>query len=480
MSHLTNKSATLKGRNIGLTLSHYEFDIALLDELGDVDPQIALKGALEGETYKDVLQQLDVLRFMNWQKTNVTPEFYHPPMTLDELLEWEQRDWWREFQNEEIGLYPFQEKRGVPLPICVRVAAFHGSYPWICIPHASSDREFTRIMRYTVDKTLAELKKYKASALLPIFEFSNEVWNSGRFEQQREIANVALNRPITARFSRSEGTRAFKTALEVQVKRTNEIADYVGDRGFTVLAAQAGNNFVAKKLLAKHLSPNVDALAIAPYFGTPVDAGWRDPDLPHGFHPFFDPNTGKLNANPAWGYHGTVPHMTRNLRAFIDRKLVTTIRQHREMIDAVNKTRTRPLRLWTYEGGLDLHYSKHAYGRFFEPQVKEIFTKFNRSEAAGELTDYAVRQFFAEGGDLWVGYSSATVYEQRNPVNGKLRHDYFGHIDLQDEDGQETYSSYFATPRLRSLLDAKQTRRRRFRTLEIQPISQDEPEPVMA
>lgn len=447
-------SGKLRGKNIGMTMSHYEFDVALLDGNGDVDPNIQMAGALNGQSFDDVLRQFDVLRFMNWQKTNVTPEFYHPPLTLAELKKWNERsNWQREFQNEEIGRYAFKKTRGVPASICTRVAAFHGSYPWICIPHGNSDAESTRMMHYIVDTTLAELERYNASGLTPIFEFSNEVWNSGRFRQQHEIANIALGRDINAKFGKDEGRLCFQTALDVQVKRTNELAEYVGDRGFVVLATQAGNMWVGERLLDNELSSYIDAVALAPYFGFAVDAAWNDPDLPYGFHPFKDIKSGNINVDLNWSYGKLEWHIAENLRAFIDKKLVAGFRKHLALIEQKNQGRTNPMRLWTYEGGLDLHYVASLYPHMNADKIKATFTQFNRSEAAGKLMAHLKQQFFAEGGELFVGYSSATAYEKKNAWDGSVRNDYFGHVDLQFDPAMQDYSTYYATPRLDAMLN---------------------------
>ncbi len=506
----TINNTRLKKQSIGMTFSHYEFDLDLLNDQGKINP-IPVKYA---EPMCDILTKFNVLRFMNWQKTNVNPiwkvglkpEFHVPPINLDKFLEWEDNDDWRHPPAPKSSLEgKWSESTGVPLRICLRVAKETNSHPWICIPHGRSQEEFEELMHEIVDTTLRALV---GTGLTPIFEYSNEVWNGGRFEQQIEIANHRLGRWTTFRHKLPDDVlykithnkplnewelaekrkndhakgESRAAALAHQIHCTNLIKAHVGKRGLVVIGAQCNDPTVAEALLFNPevaLSPDVDALAIAPYYGPmrQVVSSWSLAEiLPRGFHPLIDLE------NESWimpDSADAVQRLYHNIRNYIlgtkDRQgrsiggeIRSAFEAHRKLVDRLNDSvqRKHPLHLFAYEGGLDLHYQPPFFkqrndgllklsNEFAQTMTQEkvfaLYHKFHHSWEAGQLVKDTLNLWHADQvrGDLFVGYSSATQYKKFGNVNSG---DFFGYIDLVDVPGSGNNDQYVATHKLGMLL----------------------------
>lgn len=154
--------------------------------------------------------------------------------------------------------------RGVPLEVMARLANQLHAHPWFCIPHEADDeyvRSFATQVRDLVD---ADLTVW--------IEYSNEVWNS-IFEQHRHAVRRGEELGL------GEG---FVAALRFYARRSREVHRIVREvlgpeRLFRVVAAQADNPWVAEQILGhEDLGREVDALAIAPYFGMNVGPDQRD------------------------------------------------------------------------------------------------------------------------------------------------------------------------------------------------------------
>ena len=61
----------MKTPAIGLNMSHFEFDHDILTDNEQYTPA-TVKGVGKWQSLPDTMAQFDVLRFMNWQKTNAT------------------------------------------------------------------------------------------------------------------------------------------------------------------------------------------------------------------------------------------------------------------------------------------------------------------------------------------------------------------------------------------------------------------------
>ena len=525
---------------VGMTMSHYEFDMHQLERDGTI-ADFQLKGAID-QSYRDMLGRFDVLRFMNWQKINVVtwkkPEFdetFHsfakPPGNVAMFRERESRAdlmvsdpaHWRKLfapRHAPIGFggdhlsdeasaemdeqkgrtdghssdSPWYYSDGVPLSICLKVALQTTTNPWICIPHGDSLSDFTELMEEITRITFEALE---GSGLKPIFEFSNEIWNT-KFEQHDDCKARTLDPENREEFA---GVRDDYRAHAWQIERTNQIKAHVGDRAYVVLGAWANKPDRAQALLndpegvmgGHRLSDEVDALAIAPYFGNPRDgrhlqsAEFDHVDLEHGYHPLIMLGTGQqIDVNGDLDTALDLLH--QNMIDYIKRETLPNFIKHREAVDKYNTQRPSDkarLRLWTYEGGLDVglmpkidlevdneaklpifsrdrnrwktaEWLNRINGRtgdeIKDPILREpliaLYNAYHRSEKAGELVAEVLKGWrsAAVGGELFCAYSSSTKYGgewNKNP-------DYFGYIDLVEK-------HYRATHKLSRLLDSKQS-----------------------
>ncbi len=491
------KGASILGKQgIGMTLSHYEFDLDLLDDAGQIN-EIPVENA---GTMPQILSGFNVLRFMNWQKTNVAPiwkdgnlpEFHWPPEDVKQLKAWNARtDWRQPVTPKAILASKWGENPGIPLQICLNVALQANAHPWICIPHGKSKTDFEELVAYITIETESMLN---GSGLTPIYEFSNEVWNSGRFRQQQEVANVALGRDVHYRSGDGQDEAARKErqlnrskAFERQIECTNYIKSVVKDAGIVIISAQCNNPEVARALCdnsAIKLSSAVDALAIAPYYGPVrnIEKGWKEISdiLPRGFHPLIDLRSTKtinpwvINANSLQELYQNLLTYVRGGKDIHGDEVGGEIRRnftaHRNIIDRYNQKAGRqdnPLQLVAYEGGLNLNY----VARDFEQQSRSLLTinpefsaamkregvlkfyrAFHHSWQAGQLVKDVLDLWGSDevDGDLFVGYSSATRYQL---TSGDLKGDFFGHIDLIDRPGQNNDDRYRATYKLKALLE---------------------------
>lgn len=111
-------------------------------------------GALFNPDWISVVQDLRMVRFMDWMKTNGSPQaqWQDRPQVADFTWGW----------------------RGVPVEVMVQLANEIGADPWFCMPHLSDGDYMRRFATYVRDTLDPGLKAYT--------EFSNEMWNWG-FEQ---------------------------------------------------------------------------------------------------------------------------------------------------------------------------------------------------------------------------------------------------------------------------------------------------------
>lgn len=429
---------------LGINMTHFEWDFDVMNDEGVPQPALI----------KQFANDFSVVRFLNWQKINMN-WMQPPPTSVAEFWGRETREDWRD-PPLHAGVSPpsidWARFRGVPLKFCLKFARELGVRPWVLIPHGGSVQAYSELMQTIVDLTLDGT----VQGLKPIFEFSNEIWNSG-FGQQREVAKLWLGRDP------ANGSEQFRSALSYQQARTNELADYVGDRAEVVISAQANNPFVAQTLLAG-LSENVDGLAIAPYFGQPRDQKYTRPDvLPNGFHPLISLKTGErfqLNAPK----HVLYDQLMENVLGYINAETYWSFREHRKLLDSANSTRQNKLYFACYECGPDFFLisdNNPAYeGVAPLNWAREFYNDFNRTPQAAFLVKRVRDLFFSDeiGGHLLNGYSSGTVYKERGRKTGVLNYDTFGFLELYDEFPRK-YRKLWKYDALTGNLDAKKLRK---------------------
>jgi hypothetical protein len=184
------------------------------------------------------IRPFGMIRFMDWMKTNDST-----------IRRWEDRP---RLDDATWSV------KGVPVEILIRLTNQLRVQPWFCIPHEADDAYV---------RALAEALRDGVDPSLPIWvEYSNEIWN-GIFGQHQ--------------YARRRGeelglAQSFQAALRYQSRRSVEIfrifEEVLGrERIVRVMAAQASNVWVAGELLRfENAVEHVDAIAIAPYFGSIV------------------------------------------------------------------------------------------------------------------------------------------------------------------------------------------------------------------
>lgn len=203
------------------------------------------------------VQDMRVLRFMDWMGTNVSKQVS-----------------WSDRPQVEDAFYSHY-LRGVPVEVMVDLANEVGADPWFNMPHMADDDYMRRFATYVRDNLKPDLKAY--------VEYSNEVWN-WQFPQATwamEQANARWNMEGGDGWVQFAGMRAAQMA--------GIWADVFGDQAdarlVRVIATQTGwlgledgllgaPNWVAEDPAQLPPAAYFDAYAITGYFGVE-----GDPDL---------------------------------------------------------------------------------------------------------------------------------------------------------------------------------------------------------
>lgn len=334
----------------------------------------------------------DVLRFMNWMRTNRVRGDDSP------RPRWPVREW------DGYPAVDHAQWRPVPVDVMIDLANTTGAAPWFNIPHQASDA-FVR--------TFAERVKERLAPELSVYvEYSNEAWND-LFLQSQEINGLgcrALSRDPEGECDHDQdGTlceytewnatqeRCVEYGQRYFARRTAQIGaiwdEVFGDdpRVITVLATQIGSLEHRGAPMLNHEVPglgpvyeHVDAVAVAPYFGggeppDSVDEIFARAELPGGDETYAvllgeEPDGGPLH----W--------IVRDMHALRDREPWSH------------------LPLIAYEGGQ--HFL--ALG---DESRSEMLATANRDPRMGELYDEYLRRWAAltEGG-LFVHYRSPSAW----------------------------------------------------------------------
>ncbi|MEP2530302.1 calcium-binding protein [Shimia sp.] len=119
-------------------------------------------GAVFNPDWLNIVQDLRLVRFMDWQRTNgSTQEVWDDrPLLSDFTWSW----------------------RGVPVEIMVQLANEIGADPWFCMPHMGDDEYSTNFATYVRDHLDPGLKAH--------VEYSNELWNWGFRQAQWALAQA--------------------------------------------------------------------------------------------------------------------------------------------------------------------------------------------------------------------------------------------------------------------------------------------------
>lgn len=167
-------------------------------------------------------------------------------------------------------------ERGVPIEIAVQLCNAVSADCWLNVPHAANDDYITHMARLVHDLLGPHQKLY--------IEFSNEVWNSGYAQYGYAAAHGRALWPGSrvSDFDYNRNWFGMRTAQMCDTWKTIWRSD--ASRLVCVLGAQAANPYTATQALdcplwrgaerAPCASHNINAVAIAPYFGGSVPAAW--------------------------------------------------------------------------------------------------------------------------------------------------------------------------------------------------------------
>jgi len=322
------------------------------------------------------LTSFKVLRFMDMQDTNHS---YH--------VNWQDMT---SLSNATWAPVRGDKKGGAPIEVMVDMANRVNADVWFCMPHQATDDYVREFSDYVRDNLKPGSKAY--------VEYSNEVWNSIFPQSSYALEQgVALNldpSPHTAKlkYFGKRSLEIFKI-WEDSFKGTNRLV--------RVMSAQAANAWASKTVLevADDIAKEVDALAIAPYFGgdpTPFRQATNVSDI---FAKLRDPNYDQ---------------------SF--QKVMEKVRQHAEVADKSG------VDLISYEGGQHLvdwttskdddHPNLLFYAANSDPQMGALYKEYFQAwkEAGGKLFIHF------SSPSRWAKYGSWGIKQHLNE-NDSPKHD---------------------------------------------------------
>lgn len=323
--------------------------------------------------FLDRLQNFRVLRFMDWMRTNGSPQ-----------QEWNQRPL--------ITDSTYSSTRGVPAEVLMDLANRTNTEPWFNMPHQASD-DYIR--------QFAVLAKQRLQRNLRVYiEYSNETWNAA-FPQYSWLVQQGR-----ASFAAGDD---FQRAINWSGRRTAEMCDIWkstwGESGYRVIcvaASQAANAWTAMQVLdcplwsqgAPCAGHGLSALAIAPYIG-----GYLG-------NPAFQSQVESWTFEPDGGLASLFGEMTDGGRLTgASAPLAGALSQSLGWV-AANRivAQEHSVELIAYEGGQHL---VGIAGVENNAAISELFISANRNARMGQLYSNFLAGWRDRGGRLFVNFSLA-------------------------------------------------------------------------
>jgi hypothetical protein len=363
-------------------------------------------------TFIDRLKPFKVLRFMDWQKTNHSPE-----------VQWSDRKLPTEaFQNDNHD--------GVALEYIVRLCNELEADAWFCMPHQADNNYVTQFARLVRDGDPANnVPPLHAGATIYI-EWSNEVWNSsfGQYHWVAEEARQYVVPPLDPEDPDPQlGAQEFYRVWAEEATNDFTIwkSEFVSDSRQLIRVAAGWKDLpdVTDKMTSRPewLDPAdptgndvlFDAIACSTYLRSETD-GYNPQSNPTGVEdilqytidhtiPLVDPDG---HSNPK-----------NNTRFYMD---------HAGFVQDFTTQTGRPISFISYEGG-----------QHFVPNDKPAVLKL-QINGTGPIIGFLLQRhplmykayvdniaaFKAQGGSLFMAYNSVGKFTED---------DTFGHFEFQDE-----------------------------------------------
>ena len=339
------------------------------------------------------IEPFGTLRFMDWMDTNNS----------------EQSEWSERPKKQDIRY----SKYGAPVEIMVELANLTDTDPWFTIPHLATDEYVQNFAQYVEDNLDPDLDIY--------VEYSNEVWN-GMFGQSRWAAEQADR----------EWSDPNLGKLDWYSRRTTEVVKiwdnvFTGDseRVIGVMSAQAANPWTGQKVLnydwndvpLSHSETGIDAIAIAPYFGSYIGLPANEPQLNQwtqeadgGLDKLFQEiESGGLLQNSPMG--GALAAAYRNIDAYAE------------------LAQQEGLELLAYEGGQHLVGVGSAVSN---QAIADMFTAANRDPRMGAIYQEYLQEWSDRGGDLFVNF---------NDIEKSSKFGHWGALESVNQDSSPKYDA---------------------------------------
>lgn len=302
-------------------------------------------------------KSMNTIRFMDWMLTN-----HDLPGT------WAQRP---------TPQYCNYTERGVPLEIIVELCNRLQCNAWLCIPHRADDDYVRRMAEYVAQHLNPSLKVY--------LEYSNEVWNS-LFPQCQYARQKAQELGLGPKERPWEGGGMYYVRRSLEIFRLWQEIFGGRTRLVRVLAWQAVNPWQMEHIIlpTEEAYANVDAIAIAPYFG-----------------PLVPPTSAENRPGADQIAQWSVEQLLDYVESTTLPQALETIRRQKAIANRFG------LKLLAYEGGQHLVGLGEAQNN---EKLTELFRQANRHPRMGDIYTKYLDGWKAAGGDLMCIFSSVSLW----------------------------------------------------------------------
>lgn len=309
--------------------------------------------------YLKAIAPFSVIRFMDWMRINGSA----------------QENW---MDRSKLTSAQWTTEKGIPVEAMIDLINQTDLIPWFNIPHRATDeyvREFAKVVR---DKIRDNRKIY--------IEYSNEVWNT-IFPQTKWVIDRAAAENLHF--------------IEWFARRSAEVCkiwkEVLGDRAIGVLSTQAANVRLGKiaidYLKKTNNLHNINAIAIAPYFGSYLGDPKYLPQLENFSLDdlFLELTMGGMVKKPDGSALVPSGALSQSFQ---------WMRNYRDLTSKNN------LPLIAYEGGQHLAGYRGAQN---SDNLRSLFTLANQDPRMGELYRQYLLYWYRIGGGLFCHYNDMSM-----------------------------------------------------------------------